>query len=149
MDKNTKQLQIYTNKFNILEKSLDYEFGSDDWDLYKQTENDLLHVIELQKSYAEQFKSFFIINRLSNQYQLLALEYLHQNSNINTVKYYYIRSIEFDIESIKYANNKHEYNIAIQRITKRYQDILTYCIEEDTYEYKLLQNYIKQLNKYT
>lgn len=116
-----------------------------EWYELLPSENMLLDTIDIQEEYAEGTGSFFMYNRISNNYQLLALEYLAQDGDINTVKYYYFKSIENDMLSIAYALSDNDFNEAKQRLLYRYKDILK-CCDVDSQEKDILELYISELN---
>lgn len=117
----------FTNALQNAEKYKKVYGQDDEWYGELPTESDLLSVIDAQLEEAELYPSFYIYNRISNNYQTLALEYYYQNSIQVTIKYYYLLSIKYDIESIKHSANKKEFYIALDRIITRYKDILFCC----------------------
>lgn len=123
----------FTNALGNAEKYKKVYGQDDEWYGKLPTESDLLSVIDSQLEEAELYPSFYIYNRISNNYQTLALEYYYQNSIQVTIKYYYLLSIKYDIESIKHSANKKEFYIALDRIITRYEDIL-YCCKGDVDE---------------
>lgn len=102
------------------------------------TEKDLMNIINEQDSYAENYPSYYIYNRLSNNYQKLALEYKKQNSYTSTMKYYYLKSIEYDIKCVEYAETKEQYYTSLNRLYYRYNDIYIFCSNTEEEKEKLL-----------
>lgn len=115
-------IQRVENNFSSrLDESHNYTFGSSIWHQSLPDENDLLYIIHIETTYADDCaQSFFTYNRISNHYQDLALEYFHQHANSNTIKYYYMKSIEYDLLSIEYCQNDMDYYTARDRICTRY-----------------------------
>lgn len=124
-----------------------YTFGSEIWYQSLPSEKDLLNIIDEETAYANDCaQSFFTYNRISNHYQKLALEYFHQCANSNTIKYYYMKSIEYDLLSIEYCQNDADYHTAKERICTRYNDILVCCgMDKNSDEYILMEKYVRQL----
>lgn len=120
----------FTNAVNDAEKYKKVYGQDDEWYSQLPTEMELLSIIDSQLAEAKIYPSFYIYNRISNNYQTLALEYHYQNANQKTIKYYYLLSIKYDIESIKSSADKNEFFIALDRIRTRYEDIL-YCCGDD------------------
>ena len=141
-------IQRDENNFSSrLDDSRKYTFGSEIWHQSLPNEKDLLNIIDEETTYANDCaQSFFTYNRISNHYQKLALEYFHQSSNRNTIKYYYMKSIEYDLLSIEYCQNDTDYYTAKERICTRYNDILVCCgIDKNSDEYILMEKYVRQL----
>jgi len=60
---------------------------------------------------------------LSNAYQKYALEYYWQEGSIDTVVYYYARSIEYAHKALEYEATKEEINTTLMYISGRYRDL--------------------------
>ncbi len=86
-------------------------------------ESELLRVIDQQERYVNEHPSFLLYHRISNNYQTVAQEHLHQDDNKAAAKYYFQKSLLNDIESIKFAGYDNDFNKAIERIYYRYSDI--------------------------
>lgn len=120
-------------------------YGQDEeWYSKLPNEEELHSVINKQKEKAELYPSYLIFERLSNNYQKLALEYHHQNANKDTIKYFYLMSIKNDIKSIEYSTKSKELYASIHRIITRYNDILLCCNydeEEELYLKTLINSF--------
>lgn len=120
-----------------------------EWYSMLPSEEMLLQVIEKEEEYSKTHKSFFVFNRISNLYQKLGLEYVNQGKDKNIAKYYYMKSIEYDLMCIKHSSKTldYDYNKALERLYSRYQDIYNYCIEDyGSEEGKLLKSYIDEFD---
>ncbi len=93
------------------------------------SEEELLAIIKEQEDFAATEGQYLIYQRLSNNYQKLAQEYDNQASYASTVKYYYWRSLQCDFQCVRYAQSNKEFNAAMERIYKRYEDIRLCCGE--------------------
>jgi len=100
---------------------------NEEWYKMLPYENELLEIIRSQKEYAESYPCYVIFLRLSNNYQRLGNEYLHQKSSNSTIKYYYYMSLLCDYECIKYAENKEHFNSSVSRVYFRFKDIDSCC----------------------
>ena len=67
--------------------------------------------------------SFYLYNKLSNNYQIYADEFNIYGTNADAVIYYYCKSIEMDMLSLAYSSNYEEMYTALDRIYMRYHDI--------------------------
>lgn len=110
---------------------------NEEWYSKLPNEEELHSVIKLQEEKAELYPSYLIYKRLSNNYQMLALEYDDQYANKETIKYFYMMSIKNDIKSIEYATKKEEFYAAIDRILTRFNDILLCCDYDEEEEIHL------------
>ncbi len=139
---------IFLQRINVAKNHKQVNGADEKWQELLPCENDLLKIIAQQKKYAEEYPTFLVYQRLSNNYQRLALEYLQQSANESTIKYYYCQSLLCDYNSIKYAQNTQDYETALNRIYYRYQDIYTNC-ELSYDEANHLSSLMKQLDDYT
>lgn len=129
-------------------KSIRIEAGNtDEWKKSLPTEEQLKDVIERQLSFANDNPQFAIYLKLSNNYQSLGLEYYNQKSYSSTIKYYYWRSLQYDFQCVRYAQNDKEYNTAMQRIYKRYEDI-RFCCDNTSEEVERINFLLNCLEKY-
>ncbi len=147
---NTKENSYNENKLGVSVQKLENNFygaveaakqyssvygQNDEWYQRLPSEEELLYLIKEAELFSNNYANFFVYNRISNYYQKLALEYIRQDDDKDIAKYYYMKSIEFDYMSIRYADNEYDYNIAIERLRERYNDIYSYCLtEKNTYE---------------
>ncbi len=151
-----------SNSFNRTAQSKENEFTTkkneaqayallndknNEWYNMLPEEQTMLEAINLQESFAKNNNNYFIYSRISNNYQVLALEYINQKANSDTAKYYYMKSLENDLLSLKYASEIEEYNVVIDRIYYRYKDIRENCYISSK-EKALLNIYISDLEEY-
>lgn len=111
-------------------------------------EDALLDAIKAENTFSEQYKNYYIYWRLSNNVQMLGLEYINQNADKNTAKYYYMCAIKYDLLCVQYSNDWDEYYDAVDRLYNRYQDILSECNTKDKKEKNLLESYVDELAYY-
>lgn len=135
---------LFLNRIQLAKEYKELYGINDEWYNYLPSENELIKIINAQEDHAESHPDFLIYYRLSNNYQRLALEYLNQEANKSTVKYYFIMSLLCDYHCIEYADTKKQYNIALNRIYYRYSDIYYECT--NTLDEKLqLETWLHQL----
>lgn len=111
-------------------------------------EDTLLDAIKVENTFSEQYKNYYIYWRLSNNTQMLGLEYVNQNADKNTAKYYYMCAIKYDLLCVQYSNDNDDYFDAINRLYNRYQDILSKCNTKNKKEKELLVGYVNELADY-
>ena len=126
------------NEYGVCEK----------WKESLANEEDLLNVIDIQQRVSTLNPSYDVFNKISNNYQRLALEYEYQNGEISAIKYYYLMSAYYDILSINYATEESQYNKSMQRLYYRVNDILSSNCNLTDFEIDRINYLLHELKSY-